>query len=378
MNGLARVVSTHQAFDPNKVVGEVAHVSQTCLSPIATQVDTKGYYPLDVMSKLGEVGAFSAHLNRYGQRFDIALQSMHEISRSCGTTGFLTWCQDVCGLYIEQSGNPALMARLEGHAEAVTFGGTALSNPMKSLSEIERFLLKAKKVKGGYEVSGTLPWVSHIQQGQYCGAMASVEAADGSMSHEIIFLLDITPEVELKACPIFSGMEGSSTWSIRLDKYFVSEDLMIADPARPFIAKIKGAFILLQAGIATGITQASIDSMRAADVSLGHVNQFLHDRPDAIQAELDALAQKVMLLAKTPYETDPDFILSVLDARAAGAELSLKASQSALLHQGAKGYLMTSGAQRLIREAHFVAIVTPAIKHLRWEMNRLMKEEMPA
>lgn len=135
---------------------------------------------------------------------------------------------------------------------------------------------------------------------------------------------------------------------------------------------------MLQAGIATGVTQASIDSMRAADVSLGHVNQFLHDRPDAIQAELDALAQKVMVLAKTPYETDPDFILSVLDARAAGAELSLKASQSALLHQGAKGYLMTSGAQRLIREAHFVAIVTPAIKHLRWEMNRLMKEEMPA
>ena len=47
------------------------------------------------------------------------------------------------------------------------------------------------------------------------------------------------------------------------------------------------------------------------------------------------------------------------------------------MHQGAKGYLMTAAPQRLIREAHFVAIVTPAMKHLRWEMNRLMSEDMP-
>ena len=55
-------------------------------------------------------------------------------------------------------------------------------------------------------------------------------------------------------------------------------------------------------------------------------------------------------------------------------ELALRATQSALLHQGARGYLMSSAPQRRIREAHFVAIVTPAIKHLRWEMARLSRE----
>ena len=68
----------------------------------------------------------------------------------------------------------------------------------------------------------------------------------------------------------------------------------------------------------------------------------------------------------------------MLDARAHGAELSLRASQSALLHQGARGYLMSAAPQRRIREAHFVAIVTPAIKHLRREMARLSAPEMPA
>ena len=68
----------------------------------------------------------------------------------------------------------------------------------------------------------------------------------------------------------------------------------------------------------------------------------------------------------------------MLDVRAHASELSLKAAQSALLHQGARGYLMSAAPQRRVRESHFVAIVTPAIKHLRKEMARLMTEPTPA
>jgi len=290
----------------------------------------------------------------------------------------MTWCHDVCGLYMEQSGNPALLERLQGHAGGQTFGGTALSNPMKALTGIEKMALKAKKVPGGYRVSGTLPWVSHIGPGQYCGAIAGVDRDDGSRSHEVMFLLDIDDRVPLRPCPEFSGMEGTSTWSVPLDDYFVSEDQIIADPARPFIQKIRGAFILLQVGIAAGVIQGSIDSIRAVENQLGHVNQYLHNRPDELQAEFDEVVERAARLAETSFDGSTDYLLDVLELRAHGSELSLKASQSALLHQGARGYLMNSAPQRRIREAHFVAIVTPAIKHLRWEMDKLMREEVPA
>jgi len=85
-----------------------------------------------------------------------------------------------------------------------------------------------------------------------------------------------------------------------------------------------------------------------------------------------------MQLAQTPFDSSNEFFISVADARAHGAELSLRAAQSALLHQGARGYLMTSAVQRRVRESHFVAIVTPAIKHLRKEIARLSAEELPA
>lgn len=163
---------------------------------------------------------------------------MAAVSRVCGATGFMMWCQAVCGLYLQQSGNPALMGEtLLRHAAGTGMGGTALSNPMKSYAQIESLLLKATKVEGGYLINGTLPWVSNLQPDHYCGAIAAV-----------------------------------------------------------------------------------------------------------------------------------------MD----GAELCLRATQSALMHQGARGYLMSSAIQRRVREAHFVAIVTPAIKHLRKEIARLSAEEMPA
>ena len=186
------------------------------------------------------------------------------------------------------------------------------------------------------------------------------------------------PGVTLKACPEFSGMEGTGTYSVHCKDLFVGADDIVADPAKPTIARIRGGFVLLQCGIAAGIIQGAIDSMWAVEGQLGHVNQFLEDRPADLQAEFDALAGRILKLAETPFDTSTDYFIDVLDARAHGAELCLRAANSALMHQGARGYLMQSEAQRRVREAQFVAIVTPAIKHLRKEIARLSAEEMPA
>ena len=363
----------------HELLANVKQITTGALASAAYQIDHEGFYPTDILRALGQAGAFGAHLERNGQNTGLAIDAMREIARNCGSTGFLAWCHDVCGLYLEQSGNPALTGvMLDEHACANTLGGTALSNPMKTFAGIEKMLLRAKRVQGGYRVSGALPWVSHIGRGQYCGAIAGVYLDDGSTSHEIMFLLRCTDDVVLRPCPEFSGMEGTSTWGLRLDDYFVGEDALIADPAKPFIARVRAAFILLQTGWALGVTQGGIESMLEVEPLLGHVNKFLNDRPDDMQAELDDLSQRIQTLALTPFDGSTDYVLSVLDARAQSAELSLRASQSALLHQGARGYMMNTAPQRRIREAHFVAIVTPAIKHLRWEMARLSKQVSPA
>ena len=359
----------------------VLAMRQIAQGPLAAQVQAidQGTYPREVMQQLAAAGGMSAHLELPGQpaNFGLAIKAMAEVSKVCGSTGFMMWCQAVCGLYMQTSNNPDLMGKvLNDHVQGLRLGGTGLSNPMKSFAQIESLLLKATPVEGGFEVSGTLPWVSNLGPDHYFGAIAGIE---GQTGQELMFLLRCdAPGVTLKACPSFSGMEGTGTYAIHLKNLFVGAADTIASPAKPLIAQIRAAFVMLQCGMALGVTQGAIDSMWAVEGQLGHVNQFLHDRPQTLQAELDALTQRVMQLAETPFDKRTEFFIDVLDARAHGAELCLRAAQSALMHQGARGYLLSSEVQRRVRESHFVAIVTPAIKHLRKEMARLSAQEMPA
>ncbi len=363
--------------DADAMLAAVRAIADGTLAELADDIDRRGVYPKALLQRLGEAGAFDAHLAIHGASdYGAAIQAIAEVSRVCGATGFMMWCHDVCGLYMEESGNPALTgAALRDHAAARTLGATGMSNPMKTFAGIETLLLRARRVDGGYRVDGTLPWVSNLGPDHYFGAVA---ALDGE-AREVMFLVRCdAPGVELRDCPSFSAMEGTNTWAVRLTDHFIGAAELIADPVRPLIGRIRGAFILLQCGMGLGVAQGAIDSMWAVERQLGHVNEFLDDRPDELQAELDALTARTLRLARTPFATDSEFLIDVLDARAHASELALRAAQSALLHQGARGYLMSSPVQRRVRESHFVAIVTPAIKHLRKEIARLSQPVLPA
>jgi hypothetical protein len=58
----------------------------------------------------------------------------------------------------------------------------------------------------------------------------------------------------------------------------------------------------------------------------------------------------------------------VLRARLAISELTLEATQAAVLHAGARGYISASPVNRLQREGNFVALITPSVRHLRQEL----------
>lgn len=380
---LPRELTLEAPLDADHLLAAVRAMAEGPLAQQVEAIDRQGHYPEAVLRQLGAIGAMSAHLEAPAGPGDygLAIRAMAEVSRICGATGFMMWCQAVCGLYLQQSGNPALMAGdLPRIASGASLGGTALSNPMKSYAQIESLLLQATPVEGGYVVNGTLPWISNLGPGHCCGAIAAVTGGNAQdASSEVMFLLRCdAPGVEMRECPSFSAMEGTGTYALRLKDHFIGAGDIIADPAKPYIARIRAAFVMLQCGMAVGVTQGAIDSMWAVETQLGHVNQFLEDRPDALQAELDALTDRVMAQARTPFDTSREFFIDVLDARAHGAELCLRAAQSALMHQGARGYLLSSAVQRRVRESHFVAIVTPAIKHLRKEIARLSAEETPA
>ena len=98
------------------VLEAVSSVVKTQLRPLVNRIDREGLYPREVMHALGAAGAYACVVGSQAD-FGRAIGAMTDISRTCMSTGFMTWCQDVCAVYIEQSGNSALIKRrLQAHA----------------------------------------------------------------------------------------------------------------------------------------------------------------------------------------------------------------------------------------------------------------------
>ena len=204
--------------DAGSLLQGVRELADGPLAELADDIDRRGIYPKSILLRLGELGALKAHISKPGRPADygLAIRALAEVSRVCGATGFMVWCHEVCGVYMEQSGNPAMLGEaLASHNRGETLGATGMSNPMKTFAGIETFLLHAKKVDGGYSVSGTLPWVSNLGPDHYFDAVADVADVanqDPATKTEIMFMVHCDAKgVELRNCPSFSAMEGTNT-----------------------------------------------------------------------------------------------------------------------------------------------------------------------
>jgi alkylation response protein AidB-like acyl-CoA dehydrogenase len=346
----------------------IRDITQRDLAPMVQTIDRDGLYPEQVMRAYGQAGAYATHLPGYTGTRDTnlmtAIEAMTIAGEHCLSTSFCMWCQDALGWYIYTSSNDGLKQTLgERVATGEALGGTGLSNPMKSLFGIERLKLKAKRVDGGYTVKGVLPWVSNLGPDHYFGAIFELE---DNPAHRIMAVIACDgPGVTIAQNDHFVALEGTRTYSAQLRDAFVSDAMVLADPIDSFIPRIRSGFILLQAGMAFGMIRSCIDLMKQMSRPLGHVNCYLEEQPEHFEEQLAAMTDEVALLSATPFETDKDYWRRVIKARLAAGEASVRAAHNAMLHCGARGYVAEGAAQRRLREAYFVAIVTPATKQLR-------------
>ena len=343
------------------------------LKPLTLKIDREGLYPESVMRSLGAAGVFRHHLPDARpdglHDFPAAIQAMGTVSHECLSTGFAVWCQDTCGWYLQSAAEPAVRELwLPRLASGEVLGGTGMSNTMKAFSGIEDLRLTGERVDGGYVVNGSLPWVSNLGEDHVFGTLFSTGEGTGKT---VMALVDCAaPGFSLRQSAHFMALEGTRTFACIFENVFIPDAHIIDHDGAAFLRRARAGLVLLQFGMGVGNIQSCIDICRSVEPMLGHVNQFLDDRPDELQEALDDTVDAVMALAEDPFETSDEYFREILELRLAAGELALRASQSAMLHTGAKGYLSNAPAQRKLRESYFVAIVTPAIKHLRKELSR--------
>lgn len=354
------------------LLSQIAELAQRELAPIVQDIDCKGVYPEHFMRELGKIGGYQSvgTIGQGGNGLGLSTQilAIREVGKVCGATAFSVWCQAACAWYLHKTPNAVVQSRyLADVLQGKVLAGTGMSNTVKHLAGIEEHNLKAEKVEGGYRVNGVLPWVSNLGDTHIWANTA--QTADG-------YVMFITGAerggVSLNPCPEFCALEGTRTFALKFENVFVPHEDVLAQPEQfaDYIKSIKAGFVLLQIGIGAGIIDGCLKEIELANVGGGEVNFYLDNQIDELQDRFQAALNKTVKLADEAWAGQTG-ILETLQTRLAAAELCLDAAQSAALHAGAKGYLMRSPVQRRLREAMFVAIVTPAIKHLRKEISDL-------
>ena len=355
------------------VLDTIRTVVRRDLVPQVAAIDREGVYPDAVMRSLGAAGAYRQHLpgsTLGGPDLATTIAAIAAAGEHCLSTSFCMWCQSALAWYIWCSDNDALKRKLgAGVASGAVLGGTGLSNPMKTFFGIETMRLKGTRVPGGYTVRGALPWISNLGLDHWFGLVFARE--DG---RPVMAVASCAADgVKLVDGGNFLALDGTRTYGVQFRDAFISDDDILADPAEAYVKRIRGGFVLMQVGMGLGLARGCIRLIRDVEGPLGHVNKFLDVQASDLEAQVDALDDEALDLATHVFDADPKIWRRIVAARLAASELAVESAHQAMLHCGARGYVVTGEAQRRLREAYFVAIVTPASKQLK-----KMLAEMPA
>ncbi|MGY2052759.1 acyl-CoA dehydrogenase family protein [Methylobacterium sp. JK268] len=336
------------------------------LVPDLRRIDEEGHHPEAALRAFGEAGAYAAHLPAGGPLGPADLrggvQAVAEAGEHCLTTAFCMACQAALAFTVACSDNARLRAAIGPPlASGALLGGLALDNPMKTYMGLERLSLTGERAAGGYRVSGSLPLVPNLGPDRVFAAVFARPEGRSAMA-----LMRCGAEgLRLSGTGRGLALSASRTCAVDFDHVAVPDEDLLADPLDGFYRRIRAGWLLLQAGMAIGLVRDCLRQMRDVARTLAGVNRFLDVQPREVSDRLDALEDEVDVLGTTPFETDPGYWRRVLEARLAAGELALCAAQGALLHVGPAGLRDGAEAQRRLREAAFLAVATPATKHLR-------------
>lgn len=324
-----------------------------------------GIYPLKVMQALGKEGFFYAPIDT-SENFIDALRQAEYVSRICGATGFMLWCQSVCAWYLLNTDNDYLGEKyIDAVASGELLGGTALSNPMKYYAGFENLKLTYKRQGNADIVSGSLPWVSNILDGHVFGFIANCG------EQRKMYLATVGKNnVKIKRTPLFTVMDGTATFAVQFKEAPFTEEQVLAVDADSFVKKIRNGFVMLQYPIGTGLLYGMIELMQKCLKETPSAEDYLPNKTQFFEKRYTELWQKIDQQKSHCFIDDEVFFAEVLALRLELAETVLAAAQHLLLLSGARGLFMGSDTNRRIREAQFYAVLSPSIRHLRKELQR--------
>ncbi|WHT22179.1 acyl-CoA/acyl-ACP dehydrogenase [Crossiella sp. CA-258035] len=301
-----------------------AEIADTVLFPAANTVDTADRVPashLDLLAANGFYGLSTLDIEDYPS----LLRLVETLAGGCLTTTFV-WLQHHGPVRaLDRSANQALR---EAYLADLTAGRRRAGIAVGAAVRPGPPLLRAEPVEGGYRFHGSAPWVS----GWDMVDLLQVAARD-EQDVLVFALLDAVAGDSLSVAPLdLLAVQASRTVTLTFDGCFVPHERVV--------------HTVPQAEHLTGDAESQRFNGALALGVAGRAITLLGDAAGTLPGQLDAA--RAQLHTAAPED--------VPLARAAGAELALRAANACAVHQGSRSLLPGSDAQRLVREATFLLL----------------------
>ena len=331
-----------------------------------------------LLARLAEVGLFGAGLPRDiggdGRGPGAALAIVTALAEHSLGAAFVFWAQRACIECIRHGADAALSGRLlPALLRGALAGAPGLSNAMKFLGGLDRLRVTAAPAAQGLRLSGDVPWATNLHPHGFVALLAAGDAAGAgaavyAVPHDAAGL-GRAPALDLNA------LRGTHTGALRLDGVRVQSAgdaapgaaWCIHPDAKTFLPAVRPLFVGLQCGLGHGLARAAL---RAAHAASGGLPAVLADEAAALAAQLDADRRTLTAgIDDGSLRTRPRDLLALrlrmVELAEAAVRLELQALGGRALLRGAD-----AGFQRRMREAAFLAVVTPTLVQLKTDLAR--------
>jgi alkylation response protein AidB-like acyl-CoA dehydrogenase len=321
--------------DSGEVVEVARAIADEVLFPAALAVDRAAEIPAGHLDRLAAAGLYGAAGPVGAGGLDLPLPELcavvEALAGGCLATTFV-WVQHHGAVRAVAAGPAALRAEWLGPlCRGERRAGIALTGAMPGPAR-----LRARPAGDGWLLAGTAPWVTG-----WSGLDALLAVARGPDDTLVSLLLDVAGRPGLVARrQRLVAVDASATVELEFTDLPVDGSRLLAiEPYQPGHA---GAALRLNGSLALGLIARCCRLIG----------------PSALDAQLAACRQ-ALDAALEADTADP-----MAAARAATAELALRAAATTVVHAGSRSLLLDQHPQRLAREATFLLVFAtrPAIR----------------
>lgn len=329
-------------FEAASIIEQARRVAEEVLFPSAMAVESTGVIPashLDLLAAQGFYGmAGPRQAGGLGLRRAAGWHVLEILAGGCLSTAFVLLQHHGAVRAIAENADAGRRDRwLRPLCLGERRAGLALAGAMPGPPR-----LRAQTVSGGYVFDGISPWVTGW------GLIDTLYAAARDQDDNVVWgLLDIDVPAGLSVEPLpLVAVMASQTVQAIFQNYFVSADRVVHSMPLSDWQRRDAAGLRSNGSLALGVASRCC-------ALIG---------PSPLDEELAGAREAL----------DTATVATMPEARAAAAELAVRAASALVVASGSRSILATSHAQRLAREAVFLLVFAtrPAIKE---QLSRLFR-----